>query len=305
MKEKEITAAKAGGQLDGTNLLHLSHVHRGGGKFERPDNTLETFRWCWENGSALECDCRRTRDGVGIMLHDKTLRRTARGISDALAAADVSTQLTYDEIKDVDVGSYLSPEFSHHRIPTIDAVFAEMRRDPKWLCFVDEKGAGTKCIAEKAHQAGVFDQVYYSGCVYQNAINWTTENPGGKTMIWIGTWPVPGLEHGEADQERFRAHYESKMEEIRAGGFKSVSVVSLHSYYNPEAADPFVPGMEYLKGLVDEFHAHGIPVCSIPFAGGDSEDAYLELWKLGFDGFSSDYPSVMFSAIRKIKGMAE
>ena len=30
-------------QLDGTNLLHLSHVHRGGGKLERPDNTLDTF----------------------------------------------------------------------------------------------------------------------------------------------------------------------------------------------------------------------------------------------------------------------
>ena len=37
-----------------TDLLHLSHVHRGGGKLERPDNTLETFKWCWENGSALE-----------------------------------------------------------------------------------------------------------------------------------------------------------------------------------------------------------------------------------------------------------
>ena len=39
--------------LDGTNLLHLSHVHRGGGKLERPDNTPATFKWCWENGSAL------------------------------------------------------------------------------------------------------------------------------------------------------------------------------------------------------------------------------------------------------------
>ena len=34
----------AAGRVD---LLHLSHVHRGGGKLERPDNTLETFKWCW------------------------------------------------------------------------------------------------------------------------------------------------------------------------------------------------------------------------------------------------------------------
>ena len=140
---------------DRTSILHLSHVHRGGGKAERPDNTLETFRWCWENGSALECDCRRTRDGVGIMLHDETLRRTARGIPDALADKPVSTELDWNEIKDIDVGSYLSPDFAHHRIPRIEDVFREMRRDPKWLCFVDEKGAGPGYIADKAREAGV------------------------------------------------------------------------------------------------------------------------------------------------------
>lgn len=36
-----------------TDFLYISHVHRGGGKLERPDNTLETFKWCWESGSAL------------------------------------------------------------------------------------------------------------------------------------------------------------------------------------------------------------------------------------------------------------
>ena len=62
--------ALAGEREDG---LYISHVHRGGGKFEAPDNTLETFLWCWGNGSALECDCRVTKDGVGIMFHDNNL----------------------------------------------------------------------------------------------------------------------------------------------------------------------------------------------------------------------------------------
>ena len=70
-------AAMAGAREDG---LFISHVHRGGGKLERPDNTLETFLWCWGNGSALECDCRCTSDGVGIMFHDNDLKRTPRGI---------------------------------------------------------------------------------------------------------------------------------------------------------------------------------------------------------------------------------
>ncbi len=294
--------------LDGTNLLHLSHVHRGGGKLERPDNTLETFKWCWENGSALECDCRKTKDGIGIMLHDKTLKRTARGISADLAKKDVSKNVTWAEIKDVDVGSYLkelnpaAADFSNHRIPTIEATFAAMKGHPTYLCFVDEKGAGPEYIAQKAREAGVLDQVYYTGQDYSKALDWNKATNGGKTLIWIGTWPKP--KHDAKDIARFEAHFEKKMDEMRANGFKGVSAVSLHTYYDPKADEQFVPRVSYLRKIIDEFHAHGIPVCSIPFEGGDSEDVYFKLYELGCDGFSTDYPSVMFSVIRKLKAGA-
>ena len=290
-----------------TDLLHLSHVHRGGGKLERPDNTLETFKWCWENGSALECDCRKTKDGVGIMLHDRTLKRTGRGIPSGLAKKDVSKELTWAEVKDVDVGSYLkelnpaATGFSHHRIPTIEATFAAMKGHPTYLCFVDEKGAGPEYIARKAVEAGVQDQVYYTGPDYRKAVEWTKILPGGKTLLWIGTWPVPKPEHDAADIARFEAHYEKIMAEVRAGGYRGVSAVSLHSYYNPKAKERFVPRESYLRRLVDEFHAHGIAGCSIPFAGGDGEEVYFRLFDMGCDGFSTDYPSVMFSVIRKLK----
>ena len=51
-------------------------------------------------------------------------------------------------------------------------------------------------------------------------------------------------------------------------------------------------------------HVHGIAVCSIPFQGGDREETYFKLWELGCDGFSTDYPSVMFEVIRKLKAGA-
>ena len=173
-----------------TDLLYISHVHRGGGKFERPDNTLETFKWCWENGSALECDCRKTKDGVGIMLHDRTLKRTARGISPEMARKQVSSELLWSEIKDIDVGSYLKEinpsagDYSDNRIPTIEATFAAMKGHPTYLCFVDEKGAGPGYIAKKAVEAGVQDQVYYTGQDYDKALEWTKVLPNGKTLIW-------------------------------------------------------------------------------------------------------------------------
>lgn len=292
---------------DRTTLLHLSHVHRGGGKFEYPDNTLETFKWCWENGSALECDCRRTKDGVGIMLHDTTLARTARGISAEKAKKKVSSELTWDEIKDVDVGSYLkelnpaAPDFSSHRIPTIEATFAAMKGHPTWLCFVDEKGAGPEYIARKAVEAGVQDQVYYTGPSYKNALKWREVLPGGKTLLWIGLGKWPSRDHAPDEIARVEAHVEKTMDELRKGGFKGISAVSLHSLYNPRAKEPFVPSTAYLKKIIAEFHAHGIPVCSIPFRGGQTEEVYFRLFELGCDGFSSDYPSVMFSVIKKLK----
>lgn len=286
----------AGGR---TSLLHLSHVHRGGGKLERPDNTLETFMWCWKNGSALECDCRKTKDGVGIMLHDKTLKRTARGISAELAAKNVSREVTYAELKDVDVGSYLSPEFSNHRIPTIEETFAAIKGHPDWLCFVDEKGAGPRYIAEKAKAAGVEDQIYYTGPSHEKILEWNEILPGGKSLLWLGAWPK---NRSAAERERTDKWFREAMGKLREKDFKFISCVSLHTYYDPaDPVDPFIPSTPVLKEIIAEFHAHGIPVCSIPFAGGETEEVYFKLFELGCDGFSTDYPSVMFSVIRKLK----
>lgn len=281
------------------NGLFISHVHRGGGKLERPDNTLETFKWCWENGSALECDCRKTKDGVGIMLHDDRLKRTARGISPELAKKSVSKELTWNEIKDIDVGSYLDAKFSHHRIPTIEDTFAAMKGHPTYLCFVDEKGAGPEYIAEKAIAAGVIDQVYYTGPSYKNIVKWNNVVPGGKSLLWIGAFPKT---RSEKDRRRVHDHFEKIMKELRDNDFRYVTSVSIHTYYDPsDPVDPFMLGTDYLNSLIKEFHQHGVKVCSIPFAGGDREEVYHKLWEMGMDGFSTDYPSVMFKVIRDLK----
>lgn len=284
---------------NGTDLLHISHVHRGGGKLERPDNTLETFKWCWENGSALECDCRKTKDGVGVMLHDDNLKRTARGIPEAMKSKSVSKELTWAELKDVDVGSYLDKSFAHHRIPTIEETFAAMKGHPTYLCFVDDKGAGPDYIAKKAKEAGVQDQVYYTGPSHEKIFEWNKILPGGKALLWLGAWPK---DRSAAERARADMWFRDAMAKLRTKGFKYISTVSLHTYYDPkDPVDPFIPSTSVLKELVGEFHAHSVPVASIPFAGGETEEAYFKLHELGFDGFSTDYPSAMFSVIRKLK----
>lgn len=292
------------------DYFHLSHVHRGGGKLAMPDNTLETFLWCWGNGSALECDCRTTKDGVGIMLHDPTLKRTGRGLPAEMAGKDVSRDLSWAEIRDVDVGSYLkelnpaAPDCAHHRIPTIEAVFAAMKGRPTWLCMIDEKGAGPAFIAEKAKAAGVEAQVYYTGPDPFKAREWMRILPGGKTLVWISVGRFPTSAHTPEEVARADRFLFRRLADVEKAGFDAVSAVSLHTFYNPSAAEPFVPSSKALKKVLDVFHSHGIPVCSIPFEGGETEEAYMALRKLGFDAFSSDYPDVMFSAIRRCRRLS-
>ena len=292
----------AGPREDG---LFISHVHRGGGKFERPDNTLETFLWCWGNGSALECDCRCTKDGVGIMFHDNDLKRTPRGIPEAWKTRRID-EMDWAELRDIDVGSYLDPQYASQRIPTMQAVMAAMAGHPSYLLFVDEKGAGPARIAAEARKAGVLDQIYYTGNSYANIVKWNELVPGGKSLLWIGKFPRFKDRFDPAARavmtKTVQAHFEKYMVELRKAGFKYVTAVSLHTYWNPaDPVDPFILGTDYLKKLIDEFHAHGVKVCSIPFEGGEKEECYYRLWELGCDGFSTDYPSVMFKVIHDLK----
>lgn len=288
-----------------TGTLHLSLVHRGGGHKERPDNTLDTFLWCWGNGAAVECDCRRTKDGMGIMLHDHTLKRTARGIPADLAEKKVSEELAWDDIKDADVGSYIkrlnpsAADYSYCRIPTIEATFAAMKGHPDWLCYVDEKGAEPKYIAAKAREAGVVEQVYFTSMHYHKALEWIREVPDGKTLMWIGTWPRPA--HDATGAKHFEEYVERHMAKIRAGGYKGVTSVQLHIWYKPGTEEPVIPREPYLRKAISELHAHGITVMAMPFEGGEKEETYFKMWDMGFDSFGTDFPSVMFSVIRKLR----
>lgn len=75
----------------------LVFAHRGGAALA-PENTLAAFAHALALGSdGLECDVRLSRDGVPVVIHDKTLDRTTD------AAGPVSA-LSADELRAVDAG---------------------------------------------------------------------------------------------------------------------------------------------------------------------------------------------------------
>lgn len=81
-----------------------------------PENTLPAFQKCIDGGfTAAELDVQMTADGTIIVMHDDNLKRTT-GLDRNV------WEVTYDEIKDLDNGSFFSAEFAGTTIPTLDEV---------------------------------------------------------------------------------------------------------------------------------------------------------------------------------------
>lgn len=94
-------------------------AHRGASA-DCPENTLAAFQEAWRQGAdAIEGDFRLTSDGHVVCLHDATLRRTG---GDQRRVAD----MTLDEVRSLDVGSWKDARFKNERVPHLGDVLAAL-----------------------------------------------------------------------------------------------------------------------------------------------------------------------------------
>lgn len=81
-----------------------------------PENTLMAIKHAIRgNADYVEIDIQETKDCMVVVLHDDNMKRVsgiAKNIEDC----------TFDEISQMDVGSWLNPKFSIARIPTLEEV---------------------------------------------------------------------------------------------------------------------------------------------------------------------------------------
>ena len=91
--------------------------HRGASAVA-PENTLAAFRKAIAVGAdGIEFDVRLTRDGVPVVIHDSTLRRTG-GVNKRVA------DLSWQELSQVDVGSWFRPgSFAGETVPSLRELF--------------------------------------------------------------------------------------------------------------------------------------------------------------------------------------
>lgn len=87
-------------------------AHRGH-SLAAPENTLRAVEKAIESGADYaEVDVQRTADGIVILLHDRDLKRVAGDLRRP-------EELTYEQLRELDVGRWFGPSFVGERAPSL------------------------------------------------------------------------------------------------------------------------------------------------------------------------------------------
>lgn len=135
-------------------------AHRGDVK-HAPENTIPAIRMAVEKGAhQIEFDLQLSKDGKLILMHDKTLDRTTDGTGKA-------TDMTFEELRKLDAGSWFSPEFAETRIPTFREVLEAI--PPEILCNCHLKGTPEVAVAaaREIEETGRLEQCFLAATVEQ------------------------------------------------------------------------------------------------------------------------------------------
>jgi len=128
-----------------------------------PENTIAAFKKAIDLGvDMIELDVHLSKDGQVVVIHDDTLNRTTNGKGKVVS-------YTFNELKQLDAGSWFGAQFSGERIPTLQEVLELVRG--KTLLNIELKQGdlgqySIKDLADRSLQeverAGMLNQVIFA-----------------------------------------------------------------------------------------------------------------------------------------------
>lgn len=131
--------------------MHLAHspdhqvliiAHRGASAYY-PENTMIAFRKAVEmKADMLELDIQLSRDGIPVIFHDDTLERCTGQIGKI-------SDYALAELKEMDAGSWKSPDFTGEQIPALEEVL-EFAKNKITVNIEIKPGSDSNGIAQKA-----------------------------------------------------------------------------------------------------------------------------------------------------------
>ena len=166
-------------------VIHPVRIaHRGAsGAGLAPENTLAAFESAIQMGvDVLEIDVRGSKDGGVVVIHDAMMDRTTN------TTGPVS-ELTLEQIRQADAGSWVGPSFKDQRVPLLEEVLDLARH--RALVLVEIKGA---YIGERTLQ--IIDDLNATSYVLLQSFSAETVrrvkalNPAIPTALLVGKLPT-------------------------------------------------------------------------------------------------------------------
>ena len=158
------------------NRPFMNIAHRGfSGRY--PENTLIAFEHAIVLGCTwLECDVRLTSDGVPVVIHDATVDRTTDG------SGDVS-DLAFDDIRQLDAGSWKGARFGGERIPTLDELLELACGRARVVIEFKAPTERTSAIADRVRAADAMELSVASAFEWETILALRSSCPD-----WSTTW---------------------------------------------------------------------------------------------------------------------
>ena len=177
---------------------------------EYPENTIPAFKAAIELGvDQIELDVRATKNGELIIIHDADVKRTTN-------ASGPVCEMTLDEIRSLDAGSYMSEKFKGTRIPTFIEFMDLIRNHPTLTVDIELKeypeAAGNEARAYEVCDKilAIVDEYGYTDRVvinsFSNPLNEYVHKKYGKKYRQHVFYPINSM-HGQMTENPYSYAY--------------------------------------------------------------------------------------------------
>jgi glycerophosphoryl diester phosphodiesterase len=250
-------------------------AHRGAGDLA-PEGSREAFELGWKLGCVPEADLRQTKDGVIVSFHDNNFARILPNASEELKAKGIA-DLTFTEVKALDVGSFRSEQFARQRVISLAEMVGILKAHPERSLYIDIKKVDFRKLARET--VGVHPQLILASTKHNEVQLWKQAAPKSRTVHWMG-----------GTQEKLA----QRLEALRTVNFAGIDQLQIHVNTTNNV---FFPSEEFLRDTGKELRTYGILFQMLPWRQKDPQ-AFRRLLDLGGASFATDFPDVAMEAVR-------
>lgn len=127
-------------------------AHRGAGDLA-PENCMSSLEMTWEMGGTPEVDVRSTKDKRILMFHDGNFARVCPNAPAELKAKGVE-DLTFDEARALDIGSFRGEQFKGEKIISIEEICDALKQNNRRRVVIDVKNVDFEQLAKAVYTCG-------------------------------------------------------------------------------------------------------------------------------------------------------